>query len=127
MRKRAQQGFVLLEVIIAFVIMGMALGVLYESVGGGLAVVARAERKVRAAELAQSVLSLRAAVPKGGWNESGVFDDMRWEVRSAPYAIDTQGFQLPWRIFRVEVWVGWEGGAEDYRLVTLMAENPNGE
>lgn len=128
MRQRTyQQGFSLLEMLIAFVIMAAGLAVLYESSGGSLSAVSEAEKQVRAIQLAQSVLSMRAVVPKEGWQESGEFDGLAWQVSSAAYDIPTSnGFQLPWKVHRVQVTVRWQGfnGERDYVLVTLLPENP---
>ncbi|OPH17317.1 general secretion pathway protein GspI, partial [Azospirillum brasilense] len=66
-RHRGQQGLTLLELLVAFAIMALALGMLYRAMGGSARSVADVDRYQRAVVLAQSLLALRDAVPEQGW------------------------------------------------------------
>lgn len=65
------RGFSLLEVLVAFVIMALALGVLYQTLGGSVRASGRADLAVRAALVAESVLALHESVPPQGIHASG--------------------------------------------------------
>ena len=87
-RIQPQGGFSLLELLVAFSIMAMSLGLLYQAIGNSTRSVTAVEQNQRAAELAQSILNLQDAVAETGWNEAGESGGFAWQVRSAPYATD---------------------------------------
>lgn len=57
MRVERQAGFTLLEVVVSFAIAALAIGVLYQGVGGGLQATATAARTSEALSLARSHLA----------------------------------------------------------------------
>lgn len=89
-RARAQ-GFSLLELLVAFVIMAFSLTAIYQASGGSVRQVQDTELHQRANALAESLLALKSVVPSEGWNESGESAGMTWSVRSAPYTTEHQG------------------------------------
>lgn len=83
--RRSQTGFSLLEVLVAFAIMAMALGLIYRISGGSVRNVGDLEARQRAAVLAESLLSMRDVVPPQGLNLAGTSGIYGWAVRSQPY------------------------------------------
>lgn len=81
-----QRGLSLIELLVAFTIMAMAIGMLYRAAGGSVRSVGDAEAYQRALLLADSLVQSRDAVPPGGIDESGTSAGFAWRVRSEPYA-----------------------------------------
>jgi len=85
MSREPQRGFMLLEVLVAFVIAALALGVMIEASIGGLRAVATANRYQEALSLARSRLAAESVGSLAGREQSG--DDGRgfhWMVRISP-------------------------------------------
>lgn len=121
--KQQQSGFSLLEVLVAFVIMALSLGVLYQAAGGSTRAVVAAEEVTRATILAESLLALHAAVPANGLKESGTTaDGMSWSLTAERYTghgDDPAG----WPLYRIEANVAWgEGSGRSLALVSLVPE-----
>ena len=88
---QAQQGLSLLELLVAFTIMALSIGLLYRSMGGSARSVANMAQQQQAVMVAESVLALRDAVTAEGWNETGTSAGFRWAVSSQPFSTP-----LPW-------------------------------
>ncbi|MFT3763166.1 MAG: prepilin-type N-terminal cleavage/methylation domain-containing protein [Pseudoxanthomonas sp.] len=87
-RRSAQSGFTLLEVIVAFALLALALGLLLGAMSGATRQVRDAEDAGRAALHAQSLLAqagvgaaLRPGATEGEW-EGGRY---RWRLQVSPY------------------------------------------
>jgi general secretion pathway protein I len=119
-----QRGFSLLEVLVAFVILALALGVLMRVFSGGINNVGVAERYAYATILAESrlaALGVESPLEEGetsGTEASGY----RWRTRVSAYqssgaALD--GTTAPVILFQVEVTVGWDHADHQERQVRL--------
>lgn len=88
---KTHRGLSLLELLVAFAIMALSIGLLYRSMGGSAHSVAAMTQQQQAAMVAESVLALRDAVTAEGWNETGTSAGFRWAVSSRPFTT-----RLPW-------------------------------
>ena len=120
---RRQRGFSLLELLVAFSIMAMSLGLLYRVAGGSLRSVSDVSQHQQATWLAESLLASRQVVRADGWNESGESGGYNWQVRSSPYPTGLNGPKaIP--LHEIQVEISWPMGARTGRLqaVTLLPE-----
>ena len=122
-RAGRQRGMTLLELLVALVIMGFSLGMLYQATGGAVRNVEDTELHQRASLLAQGVLQSRDSVPEGGWVESGRADGFSWQVSSAAYATQASGPSVP-ALQQVRIVVDWSDrrGPHQVELQTLMPQ-----
>lgn len=120
---KAQHGFSLLELLVAFAIMAMSLGLLYRIAGGSARNVADVFQQQQAVWLAESVLAGRSSVLAEGWNESGESAGFKWQVRSQPYesGINTEQ-AVP--LHEIKLTVSWTAGSRPGQLdlITLLPE-----
>ena len=119
-----QRGLSLLELLVAFAIMAIALGMLYKASGSSARSVGEIQSYQRAVSLAESLLATRDAIPPDGWNESGQSAGFLWQVRSRPYATPVaQGNLGVPLLHAVDMTVGWsERGLE--RRIELHTLRP---
>lgn len=118
-----QRGFSLLELLVAFAIMAMSLGLLYRVAGGSARHVADVVQHQQATWLAESLLASRGNVGATGWNEDGESAGFKWQVRSSPYSSGVKGPQVvPLHAIRLSI--SWTAGSRPGQLdlVTLLPE-----
>ena len=117
-----QQGFSLLELLVAFSIMALSLGMIYRAAGGSMHSMAEVEQHQRAALVAQSLLSLRDSVSEEGWNETGETAGYAWQVRSTPYPTPVNDLKAV-SLHEITLTVSW-GQGDQVRHMHLATLRP---
>ena len=106
-----QRGFSLLEVLVAFSIMAIALAMLYRASGGSMRSIAHVEHNQRAVMLVESLLAANDNLGEGGWNESGESGGLGWQVQSQRYATPASAaFPDAVPLYEVVITVSWRDG-----------------
>ncbi len=122
----SDRGFTLLEVLIAFAILAVAMGAILQAFSQGLRVMTVAEKHVVATLLAKTKLAeVGTAIPLEDGEYGGVFESdletpFEWRIVIEPF-VGEEGGEAEFeglRIFQVAVEVGWEDRFPA-RLVTL--------
>jgi general secretion pathway protein I len=112
-----------LELLVAFSIMAMSLGLLYRVAGGSVRQVSDIHQHQQATWLAESLLASRQVVRADGWNESGESSGFRWQVRSTPYATELNGPKaIPLHEIQIEITWPLVGRTGRLEAVTLLPE-----
>ena len=128
--RRQQQGFSLIEILVAFMILAMSLTVIFRIFSGGLRNVALSEDYARAVLVAESQLAaigvsepLVSGVTLGEWDER-----FRWQRVIDDYSPWEQDRELSAQVlaYRVTVNVGWEhaGQARQISLSSVRLKQP---
>ncbi len=109
-----QHGFSLLEILVAFAILSMSLGVLFAIFGKGMDLAGTSDEYTKAVLLAESTLA-RVGVEKRlqqGENYGSIDDVYDWRVTVetfTPYDEELLVENLPFQLFQVNVEVKWGG------------------
>ena len=120
---RRARGFSLLEILVAFAIAAMALGVLYQAVGTSVRQVVDTAGYERATLLAESLLSAYASVPPQGISATGEAAGLSWQVSTSPHATAHDGNPRAARLHDVRISIQWpEGGRQ--RVLNLQTLRP---
>lgn len=125
------RGFSLLEVLVAFVVLSLALAVIMRIFSQGMSSVGESEHHARAVMLAESKLALLGAgIPLEEGETSGDSEDqLHWRVRLTAYDPDKlkaikdgqpQPPPLPVRLLQVEVEVSWGAAHAAPRRIRLV-------
>src|SRR5690349_2571440 len=121
MARRRQRGFTLIEVVVAFAILALSLGALYESFGGSLRRASMASQRDVAALRAESLLAEfrgsggLAPQPRSGRDKNGY----AWKVTTKPYPAELAE-RSSWVADAVTVEVSWGNtAARSLKLETV--------
>ena len=116
-----QQGFSLLEILVAFSILALSLGVLMQIFSGATRNADLTRNQTRATALAQSLIAGTSAESTlaAGENRGTTDDGFRWHIEVAPFddsssaegAASTPTAVASLDLWRIAVQVAWEGGA----------------
>lgn len=125
-RPASQRGFSLLEVLVAFSIMALVLGTLFEIAGTSTRNSAHLQRHTYATLIAESLLGLYSSVPVGGLREQGESaDGFRWRITSEPLATAERSASeqlAPVAVFHlVRIAVEWSDRGKTREIVLVTA------
>ncbi len=129
--KQDCRGFSLLEVLVAFIVLSLSLGVLMRIFSGGLGNIGEAEHYSRAVAIAESRLAaMGVESPLTEGESSGEEGNgYKWQTSVRPFepaAGPLEGGALPVSLYQVEVSVKWGDVAMNprtLRLVTLRTSS----
>ena len=123
-RAPRSRGFSLLEILVAFAIAAMALGMLYRVMGNNARQVGGLAQHERAMLLAQSLLAAHETVPPQGVNDAAQGAGFEWQVHSRPYPTPANNAPQATRLHEVTVSVRWLDGASprSFDLASLRPE-----
>ncbi|TXT35256.1 MAG: proteinral secretion pathway protein I [Comamonadaceae bacterium] len=107
--RKAEQGFSLLELLVAFAIMAISLGFIYKAMGTSTRQVADATDMQRATMIIDGLAKSRDSVDSQGWQETGEQDGFAWQVDSEPYGTGNAATGAV-RLFKVVLRVRWSEG-----------------
>jgi len=112
-------GFSLLEMVVAVAILGLSLGALYQSVAGATRIVRIDEQYAYAVELARSLLADNAVVSLQGMNNTGeTSGGFTWSVRAEPMRFPDVSELKEGQLQYIDISVAW-GDGDKTRSVDL--------
>ena len=119
------RGFSLLEVLVAFSIAALALGMLYQVMGTNARQAGGLGQQERALVLAESLLSAHATVPPEGVNERAKAAGFDWQVQSRPFPTPANSAPQAPRLQELLVSVQWLDGSttRNYEVSSLRPES----
>lgn len=122
--RRRSRGFSLLEILVAFAIMAIALGMLYRVMGNNIRQAGQLTGREHAMMLAESLLAAHQMVPPQGVQASGEAAGFGWQVQSAAHATPANNDARAARLHELRVDVQWveDGATRSFALASLRPE-----
>jgi general secretion pathway protein I len=133
--RRAARGFTLIEIVVAFAILAVGLGLAMQIAGGAMRNARQAAQRTEAALYAKSLLDAAGVgerLEEG--SDAGDFgEDYRWELEVSKYELELDGpvqidpSMSPVQLYRLDLRVTWGEGRNESeaRFVTLRALTPD--
>jgi general secretion pathway protein I len=126
-----QQGFSLLEILVAFSILAVSLGILLKIFSGGVDTAIVAEDYTIAVQIAESLIAKTGSeIPLKDHQSSGEENEKyHWQLTISPYLLGSEDIDpktIPAELFKVSVTVDWgEGDNRQIQLNTLKLAAKN--
>jgi general secretion pathway protein I len=128
-----QRGFSLLEILIAFSILALSLGILLKIFSSGINTAGVAEEYSAAVQIAESLMAQTGVeTPLQPSESSGKrYDKYNWRVIISPFQFTAENLDvttLPVELFKVKVTVNWSDDnsgnqGRELELITLKLAN----
>lgn len=121
-----QAGFSLLEVLVAFAILAISIGVLMQVFSNSMRAASVTRHYSNALIIAESQLAKAfSESPLEAGSDSGIVDDFyHWDLSVSPYLPPVEGYEkalfLP---FQASIMVSWGEGSNQQRSITLDTLN----
>ena len=128
-----QRGFTLIEIVVAFAILALGLGIAMQIASGAMRNARQAATRTDAALYAQSLLDtvgVGERIESGSSN--GEFNDQfAWHLDAEEYEVESETplepGMAPVQLYRLDLRVTWQAGGKEQeaRFVTLRALTPD--
>ena len=123
----SQQGFSLIEILVAFLVTALSLGIIFQIYAKGAAATVLADEYTHALAIAESKLAGASVYDRAyDFEEQGrEADKFDWEIRTEEYVNEAQitDFPASYALMSVDVNVSWQGRGK-LRQVNLQTLKP---